>query len=215
MKRLEPFTFDFPQCRQQIGELEAWLKSKDELSEGSDIRPFFRDRPQMASLIGMCNPSIFLVDRVGWEFDIFGDFKCDLAVGTWAKGAYCFIEFEDARKASVFQQQGGKATREWGKRFDHGYSQIIDWAHKLDGLNRSQELLARFGRYEIDYEMVLLIGRHDHLDDGERQRLRWRSEKVSVNTKRVLCMTFDALLDQLRGRLATLSIAAGATPPPS
>ena len=210
MKRLEPFDFDFPLCRQQVGEIETWLKSKDELSEGNDIGPFFRDRPQMASLIGMTNSSISQLDRIAWEFDIFGDFRCDLAVGDWEKGAYCFIEFEDARKGSVFSTAGEKATREWGRRFEHGYSQIVDWAHKLDGLSRSQELLGRFGRYEVNYEMVLLIGRHHHLDEGERQRLRWRSDKVSVNTRKVHCMTFDGLLAQLLGRVAMLSAASAA-----
>jgi hypothetical protein len=117
----------------------------------------------------------------------------------------CFVEFEDAQPDSVFQQQGTKATREWGRRFDHGYSQIIDWAHKLDGRSPSTDLLARFGHHEISFETVLVIGRDKHLDPGEKQRLNWRNDNVAVNTKTFFCMTFDELLSQFTVRLAALA----------
>lgn len=205
MKKLEPITFDFAQCRRQIEDLRAWLKAKDELEEKNDILPFFRDHPQIATLLGTLNPSIALVDRIAWEFDIFGDFACDLVVGNWAKGAYTFVEFEDAKKSSIFRKQGEKATREWGTRFDHGCSQIIDWAYKLDSLSRSHDILARFGVHEITYEMILVIGRADHLDKGEKHRLKWRGNNVSVQNNKIMCMTFDNLLDELSERLVMFS----------
>jgi hypothetical protein len=129
--------------------LRDWLAGKTSLSEQADVLPFFRARPQMATIFGMFNGKIGWANRIGWEFDIYGDFRCDLAVGEWEKGAYCFVEFKNAQKDSVFKKQGSKATREWGPRFDHGYSQIIDWFDKLDGLSPSTDFLARFGRYDI------------------------------------------------------------------
>lgn len=56
--------------------------------------------------------------RIAYEFDVFGDFACDLAVGEQASGSYCFIEFEDAQQNSIFEKSGKKATREWSRRFD-------------------------------------------------------------------------------------------------
>jgi hypothetical protein len=109
---------------------------------------------------------------------------------------------------SVFQKQGEKATREWGRRFDHGYSQAIDWAHKLDDLRRTNSVVARFDLHEIYYEMVLIAGRDKHLDTGEKQRLNWRSDNVLIGNKKVLCMTFDGLLNQLRVRLRGLTEVA-------
>jgi hypothetical protein len=223
MKKFAPVSLDFPLCCQQVEELEKLLASKDELSERDDVLPFFRQHEQLAVLMGMFNSRISWVDRIAWEFDIFGDFACDLAVGEKERGAYCLIEFEDARHGSVFQRQGEKATREWGKRFDHGYSQAIDWAHKLDDLTRSGSVLARFDRPEITFEMVLVIGRDKHLDAGERHRLSWRSEHVLVASKKVLCMTFDGLLSQLKVRLrgltevasAAATIALAQPPPPT
>ncbi|HEV3260056.1 MAG TPA: Shedu anti-phage system protein SduA domain-containing protein [Gemmataceae bacterium] len=214
MKKLEEIAFDYPRCRHQVEEFRSWLAGKDELSEQSEVLPFFRHRPQMAVLFGMFNPRIAWADQVAWEFDIFGDFACDLAVGEWGRGAYCFVEFEDARRDSVFQKQGAKATRQWGRRFDHGYSQIIDWAHKLDGRSPSADLLARFDRHEISFEAILVIGRDQHLDASEKQRLNWRNDNVAVNTKKIFSMTFDELLSQFSVRLAALAAVAtaGASP---
>jgi hypothetical protein len=212
MKKLEPVVFDYPACRRQVEEFRALLASKDELSEREDVLPFFRARPQLAVLLGMFNPRIAWADRIAWEFDVFGDFACDLAVGEWDRGAYCLVEFEDARRDSIFERQGQKATREWGRRFDHGCSQILDWAHKLADLSASADFLARFGRREISYEAVLVIGRDRHLDAGEKQRLAWRTDSVTVNAKKVICMTFDELLNQLSVRLSTLAAVAAAAP---
>ncbi|HYT87076.1 MAG TPA: Shedu anti-phage system protein SduA domain-containing protein [Gemmataceae bacterium] len=203
MKKLEEIAFDYPLCRKQFEEFQQWLATKGDLSERNDVLPFFRARPQLAVLFGTFNNRLAWPNRIGWEFDIFGDFTCDLVVGEWERGEYCFVEFEDAQHDSIFQRQGKKATREWGRRFDHGYSQIIDWAHKLDGLSPSADLLARFDRYEIGYEAAFVIGRDQHLDEGEKQRLNWRSDKVVVNNKKVTCLTFDGLLSRFSVRVNT------------
>ncbi len=206
MKTFDEITFDFEQCRAQFDEFRMLLEDKDELAEAADVLPFFRTRLQLSALLGMFNPRIALADRVAYEFDIFGDFKCDWAVGEWDRGSYCFIEFENAEKNSIFEKKGTKATKEWGQRFDHGFSQIVDWCHKLHDRARSDDFLARFGKHSINYEAVLVIGRDQHLDAGERARLNWRSEYVVVNSKKVHCMTFDQLLSQLSTRLGTLSM---------
>ncbi len=210
MKKFAPVALDFPLCCTQFEEFEAFLKSKEELSERADVLPFFQKREQLAFLMGIFNPRIAWVDRIAWEFDIFGDFACDLAIGEKERGAYCLIEFEDAVSNSVFQKQGDKATREWGKRFDHGYSQAIDWAHKLDDMKQTNAILARFNRPEISYEMVLVVGRDIHLDASEKQRLNWRSENVLVATRKVICLTFDDLLSQMKVRLKGLTDVARA-----
>jgi len=221
MKKLEEIAFDFALCRKQFEEFRDLLAPGTDLSERDDVLPFFRARPHLAVLFSMFNPRIAWADRIAWEFDIFGDFACDLVVGEWARGEYCFIEFEDARAESVFERQGKKATREWARRFDHGYSQIIDWAHKLDGRAFSVDCLARFGRPEINYETAFFIGRDAHLDEGEKHRLSWRSDRVAVNNKKVTCLTFDGLLSQFSVRLtmlsrveATAGAAKGSASPP-
>src|SRR5260370_3820620 len=151
MKKFKPVALEFRLCSQHVDAFEELLTRKDKLSEQHDVVPFLKKYEQLAVLMGMFNSRISWVDRIAWEFDIFGDFACDLAVGEKDRGAYCLIEFEDAASNSVFQKQGEKATREWGKRFDHGYSQAIDWAHKLDDLRRTKSVLARFDQLEVTY----------------------------------------------------------------
>lgn len=217
MKKFDEIAFDFGRCRQEVGEFRALLAAKNELSESTDILPFFRARPQMAILFGMYNsPGIGWANRIAWEFDLFGDFACDLAVGEWERGAYCLVEFEDAREDSVFKREGKKATRAWGPKFEHGYSQILDWLHKLDGRSAA-DCLARFGRHAVHARAVLIVGRDHHLDEGERQRLKWRNDNVVVRSDKIICLTFDELLRQFTERLGILTAveasALAALPP--
>jgi len=214
MKKFDEIMFDFELCRAQFAEFRTLLEPRTDLAEAADIRPFFTARRQLAVLFGMFNPKIAWADRIAYEFDVFGDFACDLAVGEWGSGAYCFIEFEDAQQNSVFEKQGKKATREWSRRFEHGFSQIVDWCHKLDDRLRSTDFLTRFGQPSINYEAVLVIGRDHHIDAGERARLEWRTSYVTVNSKKVHCMTFDQLLAQLSTRLSVLALVAIALPVP-
>jgi hypothetical protein len=105
----------------------------------------------------------------------------------------------------------GKATREWSPRFDHGYSQIVDWFYKLQVMTDAPDMEARFGRRAIDYTGVLIVGRDRHMDLGEQLRLKWRREHTIVNSKRIICVTYDQLLEDLTFRLDmyTLAVQAG------
>jgi hypothetical protein len=217
MKHFDTVALELEQCRAQLDEFRVLLASRAELGEAADVLPFFRARPQLAVLLGMFNSRIAWADRIAYEFDVFGDFACDLAVGQWSTGAYCFIEFEDARPNSVFEQKGAKATREWGRRFDHGFSQVVDWCYKLDRTSGA-DLVGRFGRPEINFEAVLVIGRDQHLSAGEKLRLDWRTDHVLVNSRKVYCMTFDHLLNELATRFSVLAAVASRVPgqvPPS
>ncbi len=47
---------------------------------------------------------------------------------------------------------------------------------------------------------MLVVGRSTGLEESERNRLAWRTEKVLVNSIPVYCLTFDDLFSQLRTR---------------
>ena len=49
-----------------------------------------------------------------------------MVVGDASSHAYCFIEFEDATETSIFKKTP-KLTPEWSPRFEHGFSQLVDW----------------------------------------------------------------------------------------
>jgi hypothetical protein len=126
MKRFDALRFDAALCRRQVGQLRKWLARNLNLDERRHILPFFRKRRQLSAFVASYNSNVIRFNRLAFEFQLFGDFSCDLAVGDSVKKAYCFIEFEDAGPNCLFVKQGKKATREWSPRIDHGYSQIVD-----------------------------------------------------------------------------------------
>ncbi len=137
-------------------------------------------------------PRLVNVDRLAYEFDFFGDYAAGLAVGDSKRGAYCFIEFENAAPDSIFVRAGKKASFEWSSRFDKGYSQTIDWFWKLNDMAGTSTMRARFDDHDsIDYFGLLVIGRTKGLMPLERRRLDWRRQKVIVDSRHVHCLTFD------------------------
>jgi Domain of unknown function (DUF4263) len=212
MKEFSRHRMDLDSCRREIQALQRLLQKFSRLDERTQILPFFRRRPHLAALCGLYNSHIARFDLLAWEYDLFGDFSCDLVVGDSVKKTYSFIEFEDAGPRSLFVRRGKKATREWSPRFDHGFGQIIDWFYKLNDRTNSDEFQSRFGARSIDFTGTLVIGRTRYLSEGERLRLRWRREHVIVHSKRVQCVTFDELLDDLLERLATIPSVPGTEP---
>lgn len=43
-------------------------------------------------------------DKIAYEFDLWGKFKCDLVLGCSTIKSYVFIEFEDAKEESIFKK---------------------------------------------------------------------------------------------------------------
>src|SRR5262245_21901385 len=158
MPDFQPHAFDRSICRQQVQELKALLDSSADLGEAV-FHDFFEPRLHLRALIGRYNHEVESTDRLAWQYPIFGDFRCDFAIGDWTRKAYTFVEYEDARPNSLFVKQGEKATRAWSPRFDSGYSQIIDWFYKLQVMTDTPDMEARFGKRSIRYLGVLIIGR--------------------------------------------------------
>jgi len=202
IKQFEPIAFSFSDFEKGVAAFRALLGRSNELSEANDISPFFKSHPQLASLIA----SIVLphnIDRICSEFDLFGNFRCDWAVGSIADQSYALIEFEDARRDSIFATVQ-KYNNQWSTRFEHGFSQIVDWFWVLDHYRDNLDFRRRFGVGHIRFHGILVIGRNKFLTHEQRQRLVWRLDRVSINTHKVSCITFDDLLDFFAKRLAFL-----------
>jgi hypothetical protein len=126
-----------------------------------------------------------------------GDFTADLAFGTREK-SFCLVELEDGDPTSVLDKVGKKATKEWAKRFEHGFSQLVDWFCLLDGQKHTPSFQKCFGYGYIDFVGLMLVGRTKGLTDDDIRRLRWRKHNVVVDSHAVFCMTYDELYDQLK-----------------
>jgi hypothetical protein len=207
MPDFRPHVFDPAACRSELEELRLLLGGSASLSE-RQLRTFFRPRAHLRAFVGSYHAGIVRFDRLAWEYPLFGEFRCDFAVGDSARHAYTFVEFEDARPNSLFVRHGARLAREWGPRFEHGYSQVIDWFFKLHAQANTPDMEARFGIRVIEYTGVLIVGRDQHTDVGERLRLAWRRERVIVDSKRVVCVTYDQLVNDLTDRLENYTFLA-------
>ena len=197
MKRFKSVAFDPKKAGLEIAELRGLLRSP-RLSERRELLPFFRDREQLIALMGLYNSKLLNRDRIAVEFDLFGDFSADFAIGDSKKHQYCFVEFEDAAEGSIFRRKSRRILPPWSGRFERGCSQAIDWIYWLESQKNTPSYIQRFGLGEIHHTALLVIGRDSDLADPLlRHRLTWRSEHVVICSRKLHCITFDELLNDL------------------
>ena len=201
MKGLDSFNLDIKKCLVELEEFEKLLLNNKELKESKDILPFFKQRLHLSAFIGFYVPQIIRFNQIKHEFTFFGDFRADLAVGDSVNNTYCFIEFEDATEDSIFVEKG-RSTSDWSPRFEHGFSQIIDWFWKIDDFKNTSLARSIFGSENIEFYGILVIGRDDFLSEIDKTRLKWRLNKVLVDSRKVICITFDQLARDMRDRLS-------------
>ncbi len=188
---------------------ENLLTTYKELEESSHILPFFKQSPNLSALIGKIYfPELININRISYEFDIFGDFKADLVIGDTLNESFAFIEFEDGKGNSIFNKKRGKYQKEWSNRFEHGYSQIIDWFWKLEDTKFSNSFEAKFGFRDIDFGGILIIGRnHSLIDIIDKKRFKWRRSHTIINSRKIHCVTYDELLEDLKKEIKFFAIS--------
>ncbi len=213
MKELLRVQFDHAQCRRELEELRALLDANADLEENAHLKPFFEGRPQLSAFIGTLGWGLSHFDLVAFQYQLFGDFGCDLVVGDSNRRAFGFIEWEDATSGSIFRQQGRKATPEWASRYEHGFSQVLDWFWKLEEMAHTPEFEDRFGGRDVQHFGMIVAGRDIHLPHPrERRRLHWRSRKVLVSSQHIHCLTYDQLHTDLASQLHKMGNPSA--PPP-
>jgi Domain of unknown function (DUF4263) len=193
MKKLEEIVFDPTQCRREIAAFQKLLQSKAQLEEREDIQKFFKKRKQLSAFIGTYATNIGLADRLAYEFPLVGDFAADIMLGNKAKGIFCAIEFEDGKPDSIFTTVPKKATTEWSRRFEHGFSQLVDWFYSLDDFKKTERFAKDFGHGHVTFLGLLILGRSAGVSASDRNRLKWRTEKVRVDSHTIECLTLDDL----------------------
>ena len=213
MRSFVPLVLDVGVLSTNLSELEAVLSSESHLREREQIIPFFKSRPHLCTALGLANNSVELPDRWANELDLFGDFVCDIAAGDSEANAYTLVEFEDAREYSIFSRlPKGKTMKRWSTRFEHGFSQLVDWAWRISAEGESSAAFRRiFGDDNPAIHFLLVAGRDADLTRDDLTRLRWRARHTSLGGFRMSCFTFDGLSQSLRRRIL-LAAQPGNTP---
>jgi Domain of unknown function (DUF4263) len=210
-----------PGGRKELTDYEKLLNSKKNLSEQKDIIPFFKDKKHLSTYIGTLYLDIAVATDVCPEFDIGGNFRADLLLGSKAEGKFCIVEFEPGDEGSLFKKHKRK-NPEWSPRFEHAFSQIVDWFWALEDGENTKDFRATFGDGAVTFASLLVMGRNTDLDDPKRRRLIWRTNKVLIDSNKVTCITFDHLYDALKRKFefytdaaeAEKGVAAPGLPPP-
>lgn len=206
MKEFKEISIDWNSVEKELLAFENLLTEHDNLEESSQILPFFEKSPNLSALIGKIYfPDLIEINRISYEYDLFGDFKADLVIGDFQNESYAFIEFEDGKFNSILKKKKGKYQKEWSNRFEHGYSQIIDWFWKLDDLRQTVAFEDKFGVRDIDFEGILIIGRNSSLNNIlDKRRFKWRRTHTIIQSKKIHCVTYDELLEDLKQQIKFL-----------
>jgi hypothetical protein len=201
-KKLESITFNPAKCRTELAAFKRLLESKEQLEEQKDIQKFFRRRKQLSAFIGTYAPDIGPAKLIAFEFPFGGDFLADIVVGNKDTSTFCIVEFEDAKLNSIFRKVGNRSTTEWSPRFEHGFSQLVDWCCTLDDFKKTDRFARDFGYGHVRFVALLIVGRNAGVSAEDRKRLRWRTEKVRVDSHTFECLTFDDLYEHLSMRIS-------------
>lgn len=205
---LEPVVFDPAQFEKELNAFDVLVKSETDLSETTDIQPFFKKSKHLSAYMGTIFPEIGPATEITFEYPFFGDFKADLLLGNKAAKKFCVVEFEDGCQDSIFKKQPKRGNPEWSARFEHGFSQLTDWFYNLDDFKGTKGFAKTFGDGHIRFFGLVIIGRSASLDAAKRSRLDWRTEKVLIDSHPVTCLTFDDLHASLRDRFIIYRAAA-------
>jgi hypothetical protein len=163
---------------------------------------FFKARQQLCAALGILNGAVASPDLVATELDLFGDFFCDAASGDSIANAFTLIEFEDAKPYSVFSKlKKDKTLKTWSRRFEHGFSQLVDWAWRLSSESGSAAARRIFQNDEPSIHFLLIAGRDADLTRDDLNRMRWRARNLALGGYKMDCFTFDGALMTLRRRL--------------
>ncbi len=98
---------------------------------------------------------------------------------------YLLVEFENGSRESIFKKKLAKGTPEWTPRFESAFSQLLDWLWKLDDMRSTADFAFAFGDRQAKFHGLIVIGKDMALDPQEKSRLKWREERVIVDSNAI------------------------------
>lgn len=208
MIQFKDIIFDKVQCQKEINDVKVLFSNTPDIDEtkgkgsySGGLQGIFRNRTQLFALMGKI---VFGEIATKWNDEVkFGNFRADFIIANDKKNKVCLIEFENAKMESIFRKKTHSdktITYEWAPRFEHGYSQILDW--KYYSIEEKTSLKNDFQVHPKEIEFALCIGWNKHLQQSNfQERFDFRKNKVTVESKTFYCMCFDSFVDELQEKL--------------
>jgi hypothetical protein len=201
---------DLRQAHADLAALDKLLTDNEQLEETGPggLQEFFTSHPHLLLLMSRAFCPGLLPAAYLPECSVVQEFRADYAVANEDRSKFLFVEFEHAKKDSIFATKvktKANQSYQWAKTFEHGFSQVLDWYFRLDDYQRASKIEEHFGAPKIDYVGILVIGRDQFLKKtGLSQRFEWRRKYTVINSQHLHCFTFDELARELRGHYETL-----------
>jgi len=197
-----PYARDLRALRAELDGFGQLLRPGTPLGEAEHILPYVRESRHLAAAFGFANRALGAPDLLAVEKPLLGSFRCDVAVGSLAARQFTLVELEDARENSVFQAVRGREYPRWSGRFERGFSQLVDWAWRIDHERQpSATLEAAFGTVDPRIHYLLVIGRDHWIAAAGRARLDWRHLHNGISGQRTTVWTYDDLFSFIDDRL--------------
>ena len=197
-----PYARDLRALRAELDGFGQLLRPGMPLGEAEHILPFVRQSRHLAAAFGFANRALGAPDLLAIEKPLLGCFRCDVAVGHLAARQFTLVELEDARENSLFQAVRGREYPRWSGRFERGFSQLVDWAWRIDHERQpSATLEATFGTADPRIHYLLVIGRDQWIRAAGRARLDWRHLHNGISGQRTTVWTYDDLFSFIDDRL--------------
>lgn len=203
---LESIAFAPAIFERELQDFAAFLKSKADLAENDDIKPFFRQRKHLTAYLGTFAPSIAVASELCFEYEFFGDYRADILLGSKTEKEFCVVEFEGG---AIFKKRPRRKNPAWSARFEHAFSQLTDWFYNLHDFKNTSAFADAFGAGHVGFTGLIVMGRNADLDEAKRNRLKWRTDRVSIDTHKISCLTFDDLHAALQNKFNLYRAASG------
>jgi hypothetical protein len=197
---LLPISVDVHQADDELDNFKIWFQQHQWFTERevvSELRKYIH----LCSLMGYLGSHPAIPDLYKYEFTIQGVFRTDYVAGNSRTRHFVLVEFEGGAENSIFGPGRTNQMRNWGNQIQHGFSQIADWSWAKNDNQHTETYQNAFGFDRITETYVLICGRDDSMNNTERSRLSWRSDKTIMSGSKILFMTFDDLVIHFEGVL--------------
>jgi hypothetical protein len=100
---------------------------------------------------------------------------------------------QNGRPDSIFTQKKSRATPDWSRRFEVAFSQLVDWLWKLEDMRSTSDFQNTFGSRRTRFQGLIVIGKDMNLNSQEIDRLKWRNDRIIVDSTAISCVSFNKL----------------------
>jgi len=218
MPQLQRINLDFNAAESELAEFKKFLDDNPEFSE-TLVVSFLKSKLNLCCLLGSMIAGVPKSDVYKFEFQIQGVFRADFVTGHLQQQRFVLVEFEDGTKNSLFGPNETNQMRDWSRRFEHGFGQLIDWAWARTDAGNTQIFQNAFECSDMYPIFVLICGRDAFMNTTERKRFTWRYNNVDLGGAKATCLTYDGLFQFFQGTIDAIrsyhpgSAQPGATAP--